>query len=68
MGSKITDKMKPVLKRKISWSERNLGKYIHKRLKEENLTTKDLDESTINFFFQQFKIEPFMEWYEENKT
>mgnify|MGYP004246698315 FL=1 len=46
-----------------------MGEYIHKRLKEENLTTKDLDESTINFFFQQFKIEPFMEWYnEKNKT
>jgi len=61
--------MKSVIKRKISWSERNLGEYIHKRLKEENLTTKDLDESTINFFFQQFKIEPFMEWYnEKNKT
>ena len=42
-------------KKRISWSERNLGKYIHKRLKEERLTEKDLDESTINFFFQQFK-------------
>ena len=65
MGTEVTNKMKPVLKRKISWSERNLGKYIHERLKEENLTTKDLDESTINFFFQQFKTEPFMEWYNE---
>ena len=33
----------------------DLGKYIHKRLKEENLTKEDLDVSTINFFYQQFK-------------
>ena len=44
-----------ILKRKVSWSERNLGRYIHRRMKEENLTRNDLDESTINFFFQQFK-------------
>ena len=43
------------LDRKRSWKERNLGRYIHQRLKEENLTRNDLDESTINFFFQQFK-------------
>ena len=54
-------------KKRISWSERNLGKYIHKRLKEERLTEKDLDESTINFFFQQFKTrgcEGHSEWSE----
>ena len=56
-----------VIKIKVSWSERNLGKYIHKRLEEENLTTEDLDESTINFFFQQFKTrgcEGHSEWSE----
>jgi len=26
-------------------------------MKEENLTRDDLDESTINFFFQQFKTQ-----------
>ena len=54
-------------KKRISWSERNLGKYIHKRLKEERLTEKDLDESTINFFYQQFKTrgcEGHSEWSE----
>ena len=65
MDTRFTNKMKPVLKRKIPWSERNLGEYIYKRLEEENLTIKDLDESTINFIFQQFKTEPFMEWYNE---
>ena len=38
------------------WHERNLGQYIHQRMKEENLTRNDLDEDTINFFFQQFKV------------
>ena len=47
MDTRFTNKMKPVLKRKIPWSERNLGEYIYKRLEEENLTIKDLDESTI---------------------
>jgi hypothetical protein len=42
-------------KGKVSWSARNLGKYIHKRMKEENITRDELDESTINFFYQQFK-------------
>ena len=54
-------------KKRISWSERNLGKYIHKRLKEEKLTEKDLDENTINFFYQQFKTrgcEGHSEWSE----
>ena len=26
------------------------------RMKEENITRNDLDEDTINFFFQQFKV------------
>ena len=54
-------------KKRISWSERNLGKYIHKRLKEEKLIEKDLDENTINFFYQQFKTrgcEGHSEWSE----
>ena len=42
-------------KRKILWYEGDLGKYIYERLEEENLTSEDLDESTINFFYQQFK-------------
>jgi hypothetical protein len=25
-------------------------------MKEENITRNDLDEDTINFFFQQFKV------------
>jgi hypothetical protein len=48
--------MKRFLERRILWHERNLGKYIHKRMKEENITRNDLDEDTINFFFQQFKV------------
>ena len=35
-------------KRKILWYEGDLGKYIYERLEEENLTSEDLDESTIN--------------------
>ena len=43
-------------KRKIHWwLEQNLGEYIHRRMKEENITKDDLDEDTINFFYQQFK-------------
>ena len=38
------------------WHEKNLGQYIHQRMKEENITRDDLDEDTINFFFQQFKV------------
>ena len=56
-----------MIKRKIYWHERNLGKYIHQRMKEENLTENDLDEDTINFFFQQFKTrscEGHSEWSE----
>ncbi len=41
--------------KKVLWHERGLGKYIHKRMKEENITREDLDESTIDYFFQQFK-------------
>jgi hypothetical protein len=44
------------LVRRTRWHERNLGQYIHQRMKEENLTRNDLDEDTINFFFQQFKV------------
>ncbi len=43
-------------KRKIHWwLEQNLGEYIHRRMKEENITREDLDEDTIDFFYQQFK-------------
>ena len=43
-------------KRKIHWwLERNLGKYNHRRMKEENITREDLDEDTINFFYLQFR-------------
>jgi len=38
------------------WHEKNLGRYIHQRMKEENITRDDLDEDTINLFFQQFKV------------
>ena len=44
------------LERRKKWHEKNLGQYIHQRMKEENLTRNDLDEDTINFFFQQFKV------------
>jgi hypothetical protein len=47
---------KKFLVRRTRWHERNLGQYIHQRMKEENLTRNDLDEDTINFFFQQFKV------------
>jgi len=43
------------LKKRILWHDRDLGKYIHQRMKEENITKDDLDEDTINFFYQQFK-------------
>ena len=42
-----------MLKRKeYWWSDPNLGKYIHRRMKEENITRNDLDEDTIDFFYQ----------------
>lgn len=47
---------KKFLVKRTRWHERNLGQYIHQRMKEENLTRNDLDEDTINFFFQQFKV------------
>jgi hypothetical protein len=34
---------------------RTLGEYIEKRMKEENISRKDLDKSTIDFFHQQYK-------------
>ena len=34
-----------------------LGEYILMRLKEENLTSEDLDIDTIDFFYQQWLIE-----------
>ncbi len=45
-----------IFKGRIRWYEKDLGKYIHQRMKEENITKDDLDEDTINFFFQQYKI------------
>ena len=57
-----------MIKRKTYWwLERNLGKYIHQRMKEENITRDDLDEDTIDFFYQQFKIRDsagYSEWSE----
>ena len=47
MDTRFTNKMKPVLKKKIPWSERNLGEYIYKRLEEENLTIKDFNQRTL---------------------
>jgi|APSaa5957512622_1039677.scaffolds.fasta_scaffold06364_13 hypothetical protein len=49
------------------WHEKNLGQYIHQRLNEENLTMNDLDEDTINFFFQQFKIDKNMKMKQTTK-
>ena len=37
--------------------EPTLGEYIKTRLKEEKLTTKDLDTDTIDFFHQQWLLE-----------
>ena len=54
-------------KKRVSWYNKDLGKYIHKRMREENITKEDLDESTINFFYQQFKTrgcEGHSEWSE----
>mgnify|MGYP006865014064 CR=1 FL=1 len=51
-----TPDIKSPFKRRVCWHERNLGKYIYKRMAEENITRHDLDEDTINFFFQQFKV------------
>ena len=51
-----TPDIKPLFKIRVRWHERNLGKYIYKRMEEENITRNDLDEDTINFFFQQFKV------------
>ena len=34
---------------------RTLGEYIEKRMKEETISRKDLDKSTIDFFHQQYK-------------
>ena len=49
------------------WHEKNLGQYIHQRLKEENLTMNDLDEDTINFYFQQFKVDINMKMKQTTK-
>ena len=56
-----------IFKGRIRWYERDLGKYIHQRMEEENITKDDLDEDTINFFFQQYKTrscEGHSEWSE----
>ena len=36
----------------------SLGEYIVMRLDEENLELKDLDEDTIDFFYQQWLVDP----------
>jgi len=40
------------------WLTMTLGEYIVMRLDEENLELKDLDEDTIDFFYQQWLINP----------
>ena len=35
-----------------------LGEYFMKRLEEEELTLEDLDEDTIDFFYQQWLVDP----------
>ena len=35
-----------------------LGEYIIMRLEEEELTLEDLDKDTIDFFYQQWLIDP----------
>jgi len=35
-----------------------LGEYIIMRLEEEDLTLEDLDEDTIDFFYQQWLVDP----------
>jgi hypothetical protein len=58
-------------KRKIYWwLDQTLGKYIHRRMKDENITRDDLDEDTIDFFYQQFKTRSSVghsEWSERYK-
>ena len=44
-----------ILKKRILWYNKDLGKYIHQRMKEENIARDELDEDTINFFYEQFK-------------
>ena len=54
-----------ILKKRILWYNKDLGKYIHQRMKEENITRDELDEDTINFFYEQFKTrgcEGHSEW------
>ena len=36
----------------------SLGEYIVMRLDEENLELKDLDADTIDFFYQQWLVDP----------
>jgi len=35
-----------------------LGEYIVMRVQEENLTLDDLDPDTIDFFYQQWLVDP----------
>ena len=54
-----------ILKKRILWYNKDLGKYIHQRMKEENIARDELDEDTINFFYEQFKTrgcEGHSEW------
>ena len=36
----------------------SIGEYILERLEEEDLTLEDLDSDTIDFFYQQWLIDP----------
>jgi len=35
-----------------------LGEYIEIRLEEEDLTSEELDSDTIDFFYQQWLVDP----------
>ena len=45
----------------IKWNSDKvtIGQFIKKRLKEEKMTWKDLDQDTIDFFYQQYKVRNF---------
>ena len=40
----------------IMKDKQTLGEYIEERMKEENISRKDLDKDTIDFFHQQYKV------------
>ena len=44
--------------RNVTKKYMTLGEYIIMRLEEEDLTLEDLDEDTIDFFYQQWLVDP----------